>query len=195
MLSKVRLFPINSWGTDGYPVLGSPIQLATVAEGETEVNNIRIKLTPTVKSKTLEADDREEVHTAVTGMSGELECYCADPTALAAIFPVDKDSNGNVHFLAGVQSSKEVAIFCEGRSGEKGNKFQMWIYDCTFEPLEEELNTETDNAQTVSLSFNVKVINAGTTSGTRKDRTHAKAYAGNIGYVSGEPTVSDILKE
>lgn len=195
MLSKVRLFPINSWGSDGYPVLGSPIQLATVTSGETEVNNIRVKLTPTVKSKTLEADDREEKHTSVVGMTGELECYCADATALAAIFPVDQDTNGNLHFLAGVQASKEVAIFFEGRAGEKGKKYQMWIYDCTFEPLEEELNTESDNAQSVSLNFNVKVINAGTTSATKKDRTHAKAYYGNTGYISGEPTADSILKE
>lgn len=195
MLSKVRLFPITAWGTDGYPTLGSPIQLATVSEGETEVNSIRIKLTPTTKSKTLEADDRQEVHTSVVGMTGELECYCADATALAALFPVDQDTNGNLHFLAGVQASKEVAIFLEGRAGEKGKKYQMWIYDATFEPLEEELNTESDTAQSVTLSFNVKVINAGTTSGTKKDRTHAKAYEGNTGYVSGEPTNSSLLKE
>ncbi len=192
MLSKVRIFPISSWGTDGYPVLGTPIALATVGSGETEVNNIRFKLTPTVKSKTLEADDRQEKLNSVVGMTGEVECYCADAAALAAIFPVTTDANGNVHFLAGVQSSKEVCLFLEGRAGEKGSKYQMWIYDCVFDPLEEELNTESDSAQTVSLSFSVKVINAGTS--TKQDRTHAKAYSGNTGYVSGEPEASSILK-
>ena len=189
MLSKVRIFPVSAFGSDGYPTLSSPIKLATLESGETEVNNIRIKLTPTLKTKTLNADDREEKHSTVVGMEGELEAYNVDSTALSSLLAIGKDTNGNAHFYAGNQTDKNVCIFCEGKN-EKGKKFQTWIYCATFEPLEEEQNTESDTATSVILKFSVKVITAG-----GKERTHARVYEGNTGYVSGEPTTSSLYKE
>ncbi len=189
MLKKVRIFPITSYSADGYPVYGTPTPLLTIEEGETEVNNIRFKLTPSTKVKTLNADDREETHTAVVGFNFELEAYGIDATALAAITSGNKDKNGNVNHTVNTGSEKYVGIFLEGKN-EKGSRFQQWIYKCLFNPIDEENTTQSDTPTTITLTGSGSVINAG-----GKDRTHATVYEGNTGWVAGEPSASNIYKE
>lgn len=189
MLSKIRLFPITSWGSDGYPVLGTPSHLITLEEGETEVNDIKLKISHTVKSKTLNGDDKEEVHKSIVGYTGEIEAYGIDSTALALINEVNKDSNGNINHLAGTGAEKYVCVFMEGKN-EKGKKFQKWFYKVKFDPIDDELETQTENTTTITLPFTGEIITA-----SNKDRTHATVYQGNTGWVNGEPTAQDIYKE
>lgn len=191
MLSKIRIFPITGYGSDGYPTYGTPIPLITFGTGETEVNNIRLKITPTTKTKTLNADDIEEVHEAVVGYAGEIEAYGVDATALSTLFNATKDANGNINHLAGDVSEKYVGIFCQGKN-EKGKKFQTWLYAVKFKPFESELSTLSDSATSIQLEFNGLVIQTGTTK-----RTHATVYEGNVGYVTEgtEPTAASVYKQ
>jgi len=189
MLSKIRIFPITSFGTDGYPVVAAPIKLVTIKEGETEVNNIRVKITPTVKIKTLNADDREEEHKAIVGYKGDMEAYGVDAAALAALQEVEKDTNGNINHLAGTGTEKPVVVFFEGKN-EKGVKFQKWLYKVKFDPITEECKTEDDSGTSVSLSFVGEVIQTGSVS-----RVYATVYHGNKGWVDGEPTAQDLYKQ
>ena len=188
-LSKIRIFPISGTGSDGYPTLSSVVKPMTPGSGETEVNNIKLSIKKVVKTKTLNADDKEEEHNAVVALDGTMTVYCADADFLAAVLPCTKDSNGNLHFYAGVQSAKDVCIFAEGKN-EKGKKFQVWIYDCQFKPFDEDFETESDSDVQIELPFKGLVIEAG-----GKSRTHARVYEGNTGYVSGEPTTSSLYKE
>ena len=188
-LSKIRIFPIASYGSDGYPVYSAPVKPLTLAEGETEVNNIKISIQKVLKTKTLNADDKEEEHSSVVALDGKMTVYGADATFLSTILPSTKDSNGNLHFYAGVQETPKVGIFFEGKN-EKGKKFQTWIYCAQFKPLNEELETEKDDTVEVELEFKGLVITAG-----GKERTHARVYEGNTGFVSGEPLYSSIYKE
>ena len=190
-LSKIRAFPIVSYGVDGYPVYGTPVALVTLETGETEVNNIRLKIAPTTKTKTLNADDIEESHSSVVGYSGEIEAYGIDAVALAALLEAEKDENGNINHLAGTTSEKYVGLFCQGKN-EKGKKFQTWLYAVKFDPFEQELVTTTETVQTIKLTFVGKVISTGTSK-----RTHATVFEGNTGYVTegSEPISTSIYKQ
>lgn len=189
MLSKIRVFPITSYGTDGYPVLGTPIKLVSLSTGETEVNNISVKITPTVKTKTLNADDIEEIHNSIVGLSGEIEAYGIDATALANITEAEKDSNNNINHVVNTGSEKHVCLFFQGKN-EKGAAFQKWLYKAKFDPIEESNKTSGDSAEAIKLTFTASVIVTGTT-----QRTHATVYEGNTGYISGEPGANDIYKQ
>ena len=189
MLRKIRVFPITGYDSTGYPQYGSPLPLVTVDEGETEVNNIRFKLTPTTTTKTLSADDREETHTAIVGFTFELEAYGIDGKALAAITEATLDANGNINHTVNTGTEKYVGIFIEGKN-EKGKKFQKCFYKCKFDPIDEEAKTQSSTAESMTLSGSGVVITAG-----GKDRTHATVYEGNTGYISGEPTAAGIYKE
>lgn len=190
-LSKIRIFPITSYGVDGYPVYGTPVALVTIETGETEVNNIRLKITPTTKTKTLNADDVEEAHSSVVGYSGEIEAYGIDAAALAAVLDAEKDTNGNINHIAGATSEKYVGVFCQGQN-EKGKKFQTWLYAVKFDPFEEELATNSETAKSIKLTFTGKVISTGS-----NKRTHATVFAGNTGYVAEgtEPIPTSIYKQ
>lgn len=188
-LSKIRVFPISAFGGDGYPTLSNPVKPMTPGSGETEVNNIKLSIKKVIKTKTLNADDQEEEHNTVVALDGSITVYCADATFLEKVLPCTKDTNGNLHFYAGVQEAKNVCIFAEGKN-EKGKKFQVWIYCCQFKPFDEDFETETDSDAQIELPFKGLVITAG-----GKNRTHARVYEGNTGYVSGEPTTSSLYKE
>lgn len=188
-LKKVRIFPITGYGSDGYPTYGSPISLVTVDSGETEVNNIRVKIAKTLKEKTLNADDREKKTRAIVGYTGEIEAYGVDANAISNLFPATKDSRGNIIHQAGSLVGKKVGVFFEGKN-EAGKVYQKWLYEVEFKPFDEEDKTEGDNAESIVLEFDGHVINV-TTLG---DITHATVYSGSTGFVSGEPTASDIYK-
>ena len=188
-LSKIRVFPISGFGSDGYPTLSSPVPLMTLGSGETELNNIKMSIKKVLKTKTLNADDKEEEHSSVVSLDGTLTAYEADANFLSAVLPCTKDTNGNLHFYAGVQETPKVCIFAEGKN-EKGKKFQTWIYCAQFKAFDEEVETEADSTTQIELPFKGLVITAG-----GKDRTHARVYQGNTGYVNGEPTTSSLYKE
>lgn len=189
MLSKIRIFPITGFGTDGYPEVSAPIKLVTIKDGETEINNIRVKITPTVKTKTLNADDLEEEHKSVVGYKGDMEAYGVDAVALDALQEVEKDTNGNINHLAGTGVKKYVVVFFEGKN-EKGVKFQKWLYKVKFDPITEECKTEDDSGTSIALSFVGEVIQTGT-----KARVYATVYQGNKGWVEEEPTAQDLYKQ
>lgn len=186
---KLRVFPVNSVGNDGYPVLGTPIPLLTPGENETELNNISITLTPTTKEKTLNADDKEAKHTSTVGYEGSIEAYGVDEEAIATILESIKDDNGNIIHKVNTGAEKPVCLFYEGKN-EKGKKFQQWLYYVIFKPYEQTNKTETDAAESLTLSFTGRIITT-----DEGEVSHATVYEGNDGFVEGEPVALDLYKE
>lgn len=186
---KLRAFPITAVGNDGYPSLGTPIPLLTPSENETELNNVQIVLTPTTKEKTLNADDKEAKHISTVGYEGSIEVYGVDESAIAAILESIKDANGNIIHKVNTGVEKPVCLFYEGKN-EKGKKFQQWLFYVVFKPFETTNKTETDSTETITLEFTGRIIT--TNDG---EISHATVYEGNEGWVTGEPTATDIYKE
>lgn len=190
-LSKIRAFPITGHGVDGFPTLGTPIALITLGVGESEVNNISFSLTPTTTEKTLNADDKQEKHTAVIGYEGSIEAYGIDATAIAALFGATKDADGNiVHVVNGAE--KPVCLFLQGQN-TKGKKFQKWLYEVVFKPLADELKTQTDTAESIKLEFTGKVLEV-TLDSESASVTGATVYDGTDGFIEGEPSAADLYK-
>lgn len=186
---KVRIFPITGTGQDGYPVYSAPVKLLALESGETEVNSIKITLTPTVASKNLRADDIDEPTESITGYSGDLEVYGIDADALSVLLSnVEKDTNGNIVHLAGAFTDKYVGLFFEGKN-EKGKRYQKWLYKVKFTEPNEAPETEGDNATSITLSFKGVPFLVG-----NKYVSRGTVYEGNTGYVSGEPTSADVYK-
>jgi hypothetical protein len=188
---NVRIFPFTAKGSDGYPTVSAPVKLITPGTGEAETNGISCSLTMDKASKTLEADDKQEKHTSVLGGTGSLEVYGADPDGIVALGLAKKDSNGNLIFPI-AENKQHVALFFSG-GNEKGKKYQTWVYDCVFQPLDEAAKTQiaSETADSIKLSFTVYPI----TTATWGDTLHERVFEGNTGYVlTNEPAATDLYK-
>lgn len=187
---QLRTFPITSFGTDGYPVVGMPVKPLLLGATEQEINLKKVSYVPKTGTATLEADDRQEEKTVTTGFTLSVELYGYSPDFLESIGLASKDKNGNLIFLSG-ENSKHVCIFAKGQN-QKGAAFELWFYDCVAKPLSEAIQTQlkSEVADAITIEFSGRLI----TTSDFGDIPYAKVLSGTQGYVSGEPTTTDLYK-
>lgn len=187
---KLRIFPITSFETDGYPVVGTPIKPIIPGTDEKELVVTSLGFAPEISEVSLEADDNREKDTVSIGYTLSAKVYGVSPEALSALGLAKKDKNGNLLFATG-KNTTHVCIFAEG-ADQKGTAYQFWFYDCVAKPLSKEIKTQLKNqiADTITLEFTGNVLST-TDFG---DVDHAQVYKGSTGYVTDEPTANSLYK-
>jgi len=178
---KLRLFPITTTNTTGYPTYGTPIPL-NVIDGE-ELNSIEITLTNEVKEKTLAADDIERIKRKVVRYAGTIKAYNVSAEAAKDLFGFTLDANDNVIQVENSSSKKEFGLFFEGTTSED-KVIQKYLYRVKFQTPDLVQTTDDGTVvQTIDLAFDGYLLSVG-----GKDVKSATVYAGNTGYVTDEPT-------
>lgn len=188
---QVRLFRITGFSTDtGAPTLDSTaLPFLTKKASEAEINNINITLQPEVVEKTYAADNVQEKDTVVKGYNGTLTFYGIDADALDLITSFTKDANGNISLTANKESGEsQICIFFRGKN-EKGKKYNAWLYDSEFKPVNLDADQDGDSPKTTQIEFFAKLI---TVNGEKTGG--ALVYEGNTGYIEEgtEPKSSDL---
>lgn len=181
---KLRLFEITTEvGADGYPVYDTtPIRLQGSGIEE-DFNSVSIKLTSVKKTKTLVADDKERVHEIEVGYDIELEVLGVEASASEDAFGFVKDADGNIKEVVN-GTKKRFGLFFEGKTAS-GTVFQKYLYKVQFGTPDTEQQADSgENVVTLKITGKGEII-------TDANGVQVKAYtvyAGNTGFVSGEPT-------
>lgn len=180
---KLRLAPISSLVSDDkYPVYGSFVKLQDTTTS-LELNSVEIKITPTTKTKTLEADDRRDEKRVVVGYNVTLTVYDILASTAKEMFGYTTDANSNTIEVVNSSNKKAFGVFFEGETA-KGVKYQKYLYYVEFD--EPTFSTKTDNGEnteTMEITGRGYLVDTGT-----KQVKSATVYSGNTGWVTGEPT-------
>lgn len=189
MYSTLRIFPITGYGADGKPTLGTPIPLLAVGTSEKEINNISIELTPTESTREYKADNRVEQDDVQTGFEGTVTFYGIDKTAIAAISGHRIDSNNHVVLRSNSEGNPKVCIFAQAK-GEKGTKYNLWLYNVEFKGLPFSAGQSEDNPTATSLNFFASAIPYG-----GEDVFGITVDYGTTGYIAEgtEPTAANLV--
>lgn len=190
MLSKIRVFPITSYGTDGFPVYGEPVKLHTPSGTEKEINAVGIDIVYDEQEKKMQGDDRQEIHYSTMGYTATPKIYGIDKAALSELYDILTDKNGDQINYVNTGTVKHFGVFFEGKCGENDKLHQRWLYDLTAKKPSDSYETESGTAATISLTFNGCVL----TGSDGKQFTDGRVYQGSAKWVSGEPTANDIFK-
>lgn len=189
--AQIRLFKITGF-EDGKPSLDTtPLQFLKQDVNEQEINNISVSLQADAVTKTYTADDIQEQDTIIKGYSGTFTFYGIDADALDLISSFRKDKNGNTILGANDGTEKNVCIFYRGKN-EKGKKYNCWLYDVEFKPLNLDVGQDEDSPKSISIEFYAKLL---TING--KKVLGSMVYENNTGYIAEgtEPKSTDIYYE
>lgn len=174
---NLRLFPIDSTktGTGGYPFYDSPIRLqGSVAVGDPaahpeDFNAVKVTITPTIKTRALNADNKEKLDVKFVGYELALEIFRVEPLAVAPLFGYTKDANGDIKEIINA-TRKQFGVYFEGETAD-GLKYQKYLYKVEF--TDPDFETETDTGESVTT---LKLAGNGYAIKESASGEHVKAY-------------------
>lgn len=184
---KFRIFPITSFGTDGYPIVGTPVLLVAPGTDNKEFNIKSVGFSATKNTAEIEADDSSEETTAIVKETVTVEALGINPDAFVALGLAKKDSNGNLAFVQ--SNSTHVCLFVKG-ANQKGLSKNFWFYDCVAQPLDEKVVTQLkgNSADPITLTLiNHPIVTTGFGS-----VPHAEVFEGLQGFIKDEDQVTAV---
>lgn len=127
--SQFRIFEQSGHATSGAPTItGSAIKLFSE---DVEINNTEISISTEETTRTYRGDNRRKEDKILEGLNLTIGFYAISLAARAAITADRVDSNGVLVMKSSTEGNPTVTVFFNYED-EKGQKFNVWLYDVEF---------------------------------------------------------------